>query len=76
MNPIEPAERSTLIVATTIHNLPSEELVRPEMHETVALYSPLLFGALHEQSAVKQIEGSQFKDGDLISQKSTKVSVQ
>jgi hypothetical protein len=39
-------ERSTLIVATTIHQKPSEDLVRPEVQERVATYSPLLFGSI------------------------------
>jgi hypothetical protein len=48
MNPIEKVERSTLIVASTIHQQPAEDLIRPEVLETVALYSPLLFGKVHQ----------------------------
>jgi hypothetical protein len=44
VNPIEKVECSTLIVATTIHDLPAAELVSPDQVKRVATYSPLLFG--------------------------------
>jgi len=44
VNPIEKVERSTLIVATTVHNKPAAELVKPEHLERVSTYSPALFG--------------------------------
>jgi len=74
VNPIEKVERSTLIVATTIHGKPSEELVRPEVLERVATYSPLLFGSVQikeEGGSKLQIEGK--KDDVIISKKSKKV---
>eukprot|EP01122_Echinamoeba_exundans_P013036 TRINITY_DN5621_c0_g6_i1.p1 TRINITY_DN5621_c0_g6~~TRINITY_DN5621_c0_g6_i1.p1 ORF type:complete len:1099 (+),score=366.81 TRINITY_DN5621_c0_g6_i1:411-3707(+) len=44
MNPIEKVERSTLIVASTIHNdAPAATLVKPEQLERVSTYSPKLF---------------------------------
>eukprot|EP01064_Diplonema_japonicum_P021011 TRINITY_DN3055_c0_g1_i1.p1 TRINITY_DN3055_c0_g1~~TRINITY_DN3055_c0_g1_i1.p1 ORF type:complete len:924 (+),score=285.24 TRINITY_DN3055_c0_g1_i1:65-2773(+) len=43
INPIEKIERSTLIVSTTIHDKPSEELVKPAQMERVKTYSPKLF---------------------------------
>ncbi len=45
VNPIEKVERSTLIVATTIHGRPAEELVKPEQLERVKQFSPGLFVA-------------------------------
>jgi hypothetical protein len=44
VNPIEKVERSTLIVATTIHNKPAAQLVKPDQYERVSTYSPVLFG--------------------------------
>jgi len=44
VNPIEKVECSTLIVATTIHDLPASELVASDQVKRVATYSPLLFG--------------------------------
>jgi len=44
VNPIEKAERSTLIVATTVHGKPAIELVKTEQLERVSTYSPALFG--------------------------------
>jgi len=70
VNPIEKVERSTLIVATTIHNKPCEDLVRPDVQERVAKYSPLLFGSIHQEEDVKLIEGAAISD-PLISKKST-----
>jgi len=42
-NPIEKVERSTLIMATTIHGLPAKELIKPQFLEPVAEFSPKLF---------------------------------
>jgi hypothetical protein len=43
VNPIEKVERSTLIVATTIHERPAIDLIRPEHVERVQQSSPMLF---------------------------------
>lgn len=43
VNPIEKVERSTLIVATTVHDLPASELVSPDRIESVRTASPALF---------------------------------
>ena len=43
VNPIEKVERSSLIVATTIHNTTAEELVKPQELERVTKWSPALF---------------------------------
>jgi len=37
-------ERSTLIVATTLHNKPATEFLREDVVEVVAAYSPTVFG--------------------------------
>jgi hypothetical protein len=44
VNPIEKVERSALIIATTIHNKPAIDIVKPEQVERVSKYSPVLFG--------------------------------
>lgn len=49
VNPIEKVERSTLIVATTIHGKLSEELINSSMINQVKTYSPLLF---QEENAI------------------------
>jgi hypothetical protein len=76
VNPIEKAERSTLIVATTIHQLPSEELVRPDQIAKVAEFSPLLFDSAGSQdaSSTPKLLDAPSLEG-IISQKSTKVAV-
>lgn len=43
VNPIEKVERTSLIVASTIHSLPAEELVKPDQLDRVKQYSPGLF---------------------------------
>lgn len=43
MNPIEKMERSMLIIATTIHQKPASELLKPEVLEKVRMFSPLVF---------------------------------
>ena len=43
VNPIEKVERSSLIVATTIHERPAVELLRPEQRARVQEFSPILF---------------------------------
>jgi len=43
INPIEKLERSSLIVATTIHQKPAEEVVNPHVLERVKTYTPALF---------------------------------
>eukprot|EP00039_Didymoeca_costata_P025237 m.12678 g.12678 ORF g.12678 m.12678 type:complete len:946 (+) comp4710_c0_seq1:102-2939(+) len=42
-NPIEKVERSTLIMASTIHNRPSNEMIESSELERVAQFSPKLF---------------------------------
>jgi len=69
VNPIEKVERSNLIVATTIHGVPSEELVRPEVKQRVATYSPHLFGD-HASQPQLQIEQ---KGDSVFTEKSTKI---
>lgn len=39
---IAQVERSALIVATSIHGLPAEQLIVPEQHERFFTYSPML----------------------------------
>jgi hypothetical protein len=53
VNPIEKCERSTLIVATTIHDKPAAELIKGDQVERVKTYSPKLF---LEGSAVPAIK--------------------
>lgn len=43
VNPIEKLERSLLIIATTLHNQPAQELIKLEHVPTVSTYSPLVF---------------------------------
>lgn len=43
VNPIEKIERSVLITATTLHDVPPEELIQPEFVQTSKQYSPNLF---------------------------------
>ncbi len=45
VNPIEKLERSSLLVATTIHDAPAGRLLRDEMRERVARFAaPELLG--------------------------------
>lgn len=43
INPIEKIERSMLIIASTLHELPASELIKPENVARVQEYSPNLF---------------------------------
>jgi len=43
VNPIEKVERSTLIVATTVHNKQARELIKDDQQSRVSTYSPGLF---------------------------------
>jgi len=43
VNPIEKVERSTLIVATTVHGKNAQELIKADQVERVHTYSPILF---------------------------------
>jgi len=43
MNPIEKVERSTLIMATTVHQLPAASMIRDSQHARVSAASPMLF---------------------------------
>ena len=45
VNPIEKLERSTLIVASTIHGLPAAAMLKDDQHARVLEYSPMLFSA-------------------------------
>jgi len=56
VNPIEKVERSSLILATTIHGKHATELLLPEVHERVATYSPLLFEGVSDISIKSQKE--------------------
>ena len=46
INPIEKLERSTLIVASTIHGLPAAAMLKDDQQARVLEYSPMLFPAL------------------------------
>merc|ERR1712137_886985 len=43
VNPIEKVERSILIAASTIHRIPTENLLKPEHAERIKAHSPQLF---------------------------------
>jgi len=43
INPIERVERSTLIVASTIHGLEAKDIIKEDQIERVATFSPILF---------------------------------
>jgi hypothetical protein len=43
VNPIEKVERSSLIMASTIHQLPPSEMILQSRIENVKEYSPMLF---------------------------------
>ena len=43
VNPIDKVEKSTLIIASTIHSLPASELIKPEHIERVQQHAPKLF---------------------------------
>jgi hypothetical protein len=43
INPIEKLERSTLIVASTVHNQPVSQLIKHEQAARVQQFSPMLF---------------------------------
>lgn len=43
INPIDRVERSTLIMATTVHQQPAKELIRASQHQRVSSASPMLF---------------------------------
>jgi hypothetical protein len=45
INPIEKLERSTLIVASTIHGVPAAAMLRDDQQARVLEYSPMLFSA-------------------------------
>jgi hypothetical protein len=50
VNPIEKVERSSLIVASSIHHTEPAELIAADQVERVATYSPMLIP--HEEGAV------------------------
>jgi hypothetical protein len=43
VNPIEKVERSNLILASTIHDKPSNEILKASETERILKYSPSLF---------------------------------
>ena len=43
INPIERAERSTIIIASTIHNQPPGEIINPDLLPKLAAFTPELF---------------------------------
>ena len=43
MNPIEKIERSMLIIASTLHNVPPEELLKEEYVDLVKSVTPNIF---------------------------------
>jgi len=45
VNPIEKAERSLLIMASTVHERPASSLISPSQQERVQIASPILFDA-------------------------------
>ncbi len=51
VNPIERVERSTLIMAATLHGRPAAELLRRDQLPRVAAHSPALFAALEAGAA-------------------------
>jgi len=54
VNPIEKRERSMLIIGSTVHQKPAEDLVKPELLQRVSTFNPILFGdspALLERKA-------------------------
>ena len=58
INPIEKLERSSLIVASTIHGAPAEALVCDAQRERVATYSAMLFDAEPEPEPQPEPEPS------------------
>lgn len=55
VNPIEKAERSLLIMATTLHQCPAAALVRPEHVARLAGLTPALFPALEGDAAAAPV---------------------
>jgi hypothetical protein len=53
VNPIEKVERSNLIMATTIHNKPAKDLIKPDQEKRLITYSPQLFGLPLEQKSLE-----------------------
>jgi len=51
LNPIERVERSTLIMATTVHQLPAAALIRESQRGRVGGASPMLFLQEEEEGA-------------------------
>jgi len=43
VNPIEKVERSTLILAMTVHNKPAIEMLKQDQRDRVRTFSPMLF---------------------------------
>jgi len=51
VNPIEKVERSSLIMASTIHGVPPKELILTEQVERIALYNPMLIANVEAEAA-------------------------
>ena len=50
MNPVDGVERSTLILASTVHSHPAVDLIRPEHVPAARARTPALFaGALEDE---------------------------
>jgi len=72
VNPIEKVERSTLIVAMTVHGKPAQEILKEEQVQRVQTYSPTLF--LESGSDKLKIGGSKTKSSDKLKDKGKKPS--
>ncbi len=55
MNPIEKVERSSLIIASTIHHTAPADLIANEQLARVATYSPMLIAAADEDNSIPLI---------------------
>ncbi len=55
MNPIEKVERSSLIVASTIHHIAPAELISSDQLARVATYSPMLIEKEEDDEPDEQI---------------------
>ena len=62
VNPIEKLERTSLIMAASIHRRSAEELLHPEERRRLGVWSPVLFGAaaLPEARAMAWPQGGKY----------------
>jgi len=58
VNPIEKVERSSLIIATSVHGQEAQDLVQPEQLERLALYSPRLLPPAAMKENVERLPSS------------------